>query len=114
MFSAHLVFPFIAESKTKTAITKKLTAQSGAPMQASEVAAAGLAGMKRGDFLISANFSGFMLNVATAGMAPSSSVSGFVLEVLLAGLMRIVAILSLWEFRTVILDSFKVSKAKAS
>lgn len=96
-----------SESLTKTAITKEITADSGKPMEASAVAAAALAGLKRGDFMVSANFTGFMLCVNTVGMAPPSSFLSSTLEVLLAGLMRIVAIAFLSDFHAIIKKHYR-------
>jgi len=99
-------FLVLAESKSQDGHHEETdSGRVGRPCRPARWQQPGWAGLKRGDFLVSANFSGFMLNVATAGMAPSSSVSGFVLEVLLAGLMRVVAILNLKEFEAVILGS---------
>ncbi|XP_057854802.1 3-dehydrosphinganine reductase TSC10A isoform X3 [Cryptomeria japonica] len=97
-----LIFPpdtdtpgLVEENKMRPEITK-LIAASSSSMDAKEVAEITLNGIKSGKFMITCNFDGFMLSIATAGMSPQPSATMAFLEVVAAGLMRIVALCILW------------------
>ncbi|XP_058077733.1 3-dehydrosphinganine reductase TSC10A isoform X2 [Magnolia sinica] len=74
-----LVFPpdtdtpgFVEEMKVRPEVTNIIAASSGA-MKADEVADKTLNGIKSGSFIITCNFDGIMLSVATAGLSPQRS-----------------------------------------
>ncbi|XP_047308333.1 3-dehydrosphinganine reductase TSC10A-like [Impatiens glandulifera] len=99
-----LIFPpdtetpgFIEENKTKPELTSILSSSSGG-MNADEVAKKALDGIKSGSFVVSCNFEGFLLALATAGLSPQrSSLIAFV-EVFSASILRIVALCFQWNW----------------
>ena len=71
-----LIFPLdtntpglVEENKMKPEITKLIAASSNS-MEATKVAEKNLNGIKSGKFIITCNFDGFMLSIATPGMSP--------------------------------------------
>ncbi|KAL5982560.1 3-dehydrosphinganine reductase tsc10b [Asimina triloba] len=82
-----LIFPpdtetpgFIEENKIRPELSSLIAASSGA-MTAEAVAEKSLKGIKSGSFIVSCNFDGFMLSLATAGLAPQRSYLMAFLEV---------------------------------
>ncbi|XP_058077732.1 3-dehydrosphinganine reductase TSC10A isoform X1 [Magnolia sinica] len=103
-----LVFPpdtdtpgFVEEMKVRPEVTNIIAASSGA-MKADEVADKTLNGIKSGSFIITCNFDGIMLSVATAGLSPQRSYLMAFFEVLAAGFMRIVALCFQWNWYGII------------
>jgi len=99
-----LIFPpdtntpgLVEENKMKPEITKLISASSSS-MEATEVAEKTLNGIKLGKFIITCNFDGFMLSIATAGMSPQTSPIMAFVEVVAAGVVRIVALCMLWSW----------------
>lgn len=62
------------------------------------MARAALNGIKEGLFLISCNLEGLALSIATAGMAPQPSPLYAIVEILTAGIMRVVALITLSQW----------------
>lgn len=108
-----LVFPpdtdtpqLAEENKTKPEILRRIAASSKM-MTPAAVARPALRALKAGAFLSSSNFEGFMLQVATAGMAPQPSALMAAVEVALAGVLRIAALVTLAEWRGIIRGWFR-------
>lgn len=111
--SLTLVFPpdtdtpqLAEEHKTSPELTKRISGTSKV-LPPGEVARHALRAIKGGAFFSASNFEGFMLQIATAGMAPQPSVAMAALEVALAGVMRIVALVTLGEWRGIIRAWFR-------
>ncbi|KAH1102537.1 hypothetical protein AAZX31_13G188800 [Glycine max] len=85
------------ENKRRPELTKIITASSGS-MKADEVAQKALDGIKCGDFIVSCNFEGIALSLATAGLSPQRSFLMAFLEVVAAGILRIVALGMQWTW----------------
>lgn len=81
-----------------------LLSQSSKCMEPEDVAKTILSGLKSGQFFIPCNFEGLALALATAGVAPHTSVARGCLEVMLAGVMRVVAMFLLRDWYVVIMD----------
>ncbi|XP_020526878.1 3-dehydrosphinganine reductase TSC10A isoform X4 [Amborella trichopoda] len=99
-----LIFPpetqtpgLLEENKTKPEITKIIAASSYA-MEAKEVARKALDGIKAGRFIVTCNFEGFMLSIATAGVSPQTSYGMAFIEVVAAGFIRVVGLCFLWNW----------------
>lgn len=67
-------------------------------MKADEVAQKALDGIKCGNFIVSCNFEGIALSLATAGLSPQRSFLMAFLEVVAAGILRIVALGMQWTW----------------
>ncbi|GJP47445.1 hypothetical protein CLOM_g6631 [Closterium sp. NIES-68] len=78
------------ENETKPEVTKAITG-TNKPFPPMAVARAAISAVERGDFLAPVGFDGWMLSIATAGMAPCVSLNKLLLELLLAGPLRLVA-----------------------
>ncbi|KAL2341255.1 hypothetical protein Fmac_009195 [Flemingia macrophylla] len=85
------------ENKRKPELTKIIASSSGS-MKAEEVAQKALDGIKCGSFIVSCNFEGIALSVATAGLTPQRSFLMAFVEVVAAGILRIVALCMQWSW----------------
>lgn len=89
--------PFVAENKKKPNLTKIIAGTSGA-MKADEVAKKALNGIKNGSFIVHCNSEGFLLAIATAGLSPQRSFLMAFVEVVAAGVLRIAALYTQWNW----------------
>ncbi|XP_039142379.1 3-dehydrosphinganine reductase TSC10A [Dioscorea cayenensis subsp. rotundata] len=103
-----LVFPpdtetpgLAEEQKRRPELTNLIVASSGG-MKADAVAKKALDGIKSGTFIVSCNFEGVMLAIATAGLSPQSSYLTAFFEVFGAGFMRFVGLCFQWNWFTII------------
>ncbi|CAM6081628.1 unnamed protein product [Calypogeia fissa] len=94
---------FIEENKTKPELTAKLS-ETSKGMDPLDVAKAAIKGIKVGHFNISCGFEGFMLNTATAGMSPQTSLPLALTEIFSMGLLRIVALIIISGWNKTIRD----------
>ncbi|KAK9288587.1 hypothetical protein L1049_017046 [Liquidambar formosana] len=99
-----LIFPpdtetpgLVEENKKRPQLTSIIAASSGA-MKADEVAKKAFDGIKSGSFIISCNFEGVLLSIATAGLSPQRSVLMAFVEVVAAGITRIAALCFQWNW----------------
>ncbi|KAL8047869.1 hypothetical protein ABFX02_07G028100 [Erythranthe guttata] len=99
-----LIFPpdtetpgFAEENKRRPQLTSIIAASSGA-MKANEVAGKSLAGIQSGNFIVSCNFEGFLLSVATAGLSPQRSYLMAFVEIMGAGVLRLAGIFFQWNW----------------
>ncbi|KAK6930010.1 Short-chain dehydrogenase/reductase SDR [Dillenia turbinata] len=99
-----LIFPpdtetpgFAEENKRRPQLTNIIAASSGT-MKANDVAKKALQGIKSGSFIVSCNFEGFLLSVATAGLSPQRSVMMAFIEVVAAGILRIAGLFFQWNW----------------
>ncbi|KAK1426026.1 hypothetical protein QVD17_14693 [Tagetes erecta] len=93
-----LIFPpdtltssYEEENNKRPALTRIIATSSGI-MPVEEVAKVALNGIKSGSFIISCNFLGFWLSIATAGISPQRSYLWAFVEVISVGVLRIVGL----------------------
>ncbi|KAJ8768333.1 hypothetical protein K2173_021486 [Erythroxylum novogranatense] len=99
-----LIFPpdtetpgLVEENKRKPQLTSIIAASSGA-MKADEVAKKCLDGIKSASFIISCNFEGILLSIATAGLSPQRSFLMAFVEVIAASVTRIIGLAFQWNW----------------
>ncbi|KAF5738617.1 3-ketodihydrosphingosine reductase-like isoform X1 [Tripterygium wilfordii] len=89
------------ENRRKPPLTSTIASSSGA-MKADEVAKKALNGIKSASFIVSCNFEGFLLSIATAGLSPQRSFLMAYIEVVAAGVLRIAALCFQWNWYGII------------
>ncbi|XVE75504.1 hypothetical protein DITRI_Ditri12bG0098900 [Diplodiscus trichospermus] len=86
------------DRKVRPELTNIVTGTYRSMMKAEEVAKKTFDGIKSGRFVVSVNFEGQLLAIATAGSSPQPSFLMAFFEVLFAGISRLVALLFLWKW----------------
>ncbi|KAK4478041.1 hypothetical protein RD792_017306 [Penstemon davidsonii] len=87
----------VYKTKRRPQLTSIIAASSGA-MKADEVAKKSLDGIQSGSFVVSCNFEGFLLSIATAGLSPQRSYLLAFVEVMTAGIIRLVGLFFQWNW----------------
>lgn len=112
MSSNYIHDNFNAEHKSRPELTNLIVGSAGNVMKAEEVAKKSLNGIKSGNFIVSCNFEGTMLSIATAGLSPQSSSFGAFIEVLGGGFMRFLGLCFQWSWFNIIEKHTKKNNSK--
>lgn len=104
---------FAEENKTKPLVTKLLS-ESTSVVPASTVAASLVAGVEHWRPLIAVGFDGWMLCTLNSGMGPAGTLATGAIQVLTMGLWRLIALLYLQSFYSVVAKHDRPTQQTAS